>query len=135
LVADAFSRKIEGYHVHDSLQTEQVGQALKRRLRTRRSCQPLVHCTDRGIQYCSTHYQDIHRKHGPTCSMTNGYDCYLNALTERVNGILEDEFLQHRPADPEQAAKMVLQSIHTCNHQRPHTAPKYKTPDAVHRAF
>ncbi|OXJ37067.1 IS3 family transposase [Burkholderia sp. HI2714] len=135
LVTDAFSRKIVGYHVHDSLQTEQVSQALKKALRTRRSRQPLIHHSDRGIQYCSTYYQDIHRRHGLRCSMTDGYDCYQNALAERINGILKGEFLLHRPADLKQAAKMVEQSVNIYNCERPHAALKYKTPDAVHRAF
>ena len=51
LVTDAFSRKIVGHHVHDSLQTEQVSQALKKALRRRRSGQPLIHHSDRG---CNT---------------------------------------------------------------------------------
>jgi transposase InsO family protein len=135
LVTDAFSRKIVGYHVHDSLRTEQVSQALKMALRSRRTCQPLVHHSDRGIQYCSTYYQAIHARHGLRCSMTDGYDCYQNALAERVNGILKGEFLLKRPADLRQAAKMVEQSVQIYNHQRPHAALKYKTPDAVHRAF
>lgn len=135
LVTDAFSRKIVGHHVHESLQTEQVSQALKKALRRRQTRQPLIHHSDRGVQYCATYYQDIHRRHGLRCSMTDGYDCYQNALAERVNGILKGEFLLQRPADLEQAAKMVEQSIRIYNHERPHAALKYKTPDAVHRAF
>jgi transposase InsO family protein len=135
LVTDAFSRKIVGYHVHDSLQTEQVSQALKMALRSRRSRAALIHHSDRGLQYCSTYYQDIHRRHGIRCSMTDGYDCYQNALAERINGILKNEFLLHRPANLEQAAKMVEQSVVIYNQERPHMALKYKTPDAVHRAF
>ncbi|NIF92268.1 integrase core domain-containing protein, partial [Burkholderia sp. Cy-637] len=80
-------------------------------------------------------YQEIHRRHGLRCSMTDGYDCYQNALAERVNGILKGEFLLHRPTDLDQAKKMVEQSVHIYNHERPHSALKYKTPDAVHRAF
>ena len=134
LVTDAYSRKIVGYHVHDSLQTEQVSQALKMALRTRRSGQPLVHHSDRGIQYCSAYYQQIHQQHGIRCSMTDGYDCYQNALAERINGILKTEFLLQRPANLEQAIKMVEQSVHIYNTQRPHTSLQYKTPDEVHRA-
>jgi len=85
LVTDAYSRKIVGYHVHDSLQTEQVSMALKMALQNRRSQQPLVHHSDRGIQYCSTYYQQIHQRHGIRCSMTDGYDCYQNALAERIH--------------------------------------------------
>jgi putative transposase len=87
LVTDAYSRKIVGYHVHDSLQTEQVAQALKMALRARRSDLPLIHHSDRGIQYCAGAYQALHAKYDLICSMTDGYDCYQNALAERVNGI------------------------------------------------
>lgn len=86
-----------GWHVHESLQTEQVAQALKMALRGRQSRQRLVHHSDRGIQYCATYYQQLQRRHGLTCSMTDGYDCYQNALAERVNGILKSEFLLQRP--------------------------------------
>jgi transposase InsO family protein len=67
--------------------------------------------------------------------MTDGYDCYQNALAERVNGILKNEYLLQRPKDIEEAATMVRQSIQLYNNRRPHMALKYKTPDAVHRAF
>lgn len=134
LVTDAYSRKIVGYHVHDSLQTEQVGEALKMALKTRQTAQRLIHHSDRGIQYCANVYQQIHQQHGLTCSMTDGYDCYQNALAERVNGILKNEFLLQRPANLAQARQMVRQSIHIYNHERPHLALKYKTPDEVHRA-
>jgi transposase InsO family protein len=66
--------------------------------------------------------------------MTDGYDCYQNALTERVNGILKTELLTATPLDLNQAATMIEQAIDIYNHQRPHQALKYKTPDAVHRA-
>lgn len=134
LVTDAYSRRIVGYHVHDSLQTEQVSQALKMALRSRRTTQALIHHSDRGIQYCSESYQSLHQRHGLTCSMTDGYDCYQNALAERINGILKSEYLLQRPANLEQAKQMVHQSIHIYNHERPHAALKYKTPDEVHRA-
>ena len=66
--------------------------------------------------------------------MTDGYDCYQNALAERVNGILKMEFLLHRPANLAQAKKMVKESVQIYNHKRPHTSLKYKTPDEVRRA-
>jgi len=134
LVTDAWSRKIVGYHVHNSLQTEQVSQALKMALRSRQTQQTLVHHSDRGIQYCATYYQAIHERHGLTCSMTDGYDCYQNAMAERVNGILKSEFLLNRPVDLQQASRMVREAVRIYNRERPHQALKYKTPDEVHRA-
>ena len=134
LVTDAYSRKIVGWHVHDSLQTESVAQALRMALRARQSDQRLVHHSDRGIQYCSSYYQAIHERHGVVCSMTDGYDCYQNALAERVNGILKGELLVQRPADLEQARRMVGEAVAIYNVERPHLSLKMQTPDEVHRA-
>jgi transposase InsO family protein len=133
LITDAYSRKIMGWHVHDGLATEQVSEALKMALRGRQTNQPLVHHSDRGVQYCSGEYQVIHARHGITCSMTDGYDCYQNALAERVNGILKMEYLLHTPADLKQARRMVGESVRLYNGARPHLSLKYATPDAVHR--
>lgn len=135
LVTDAYSRKIVGYHVHGSLQTEEVSWALKMAVKARKSKAPLIHHSDRGIQYCSSAYQAIHEQHQITCSMTDGHDCYQNALAERVNGILKGELLLHRPGDLEEAKRMVKESIHIYNAMRPHLSLKYKTPDAVHQTF
>jgi putative transposase len=134
LVTDAYSRKIVGYHVHDSLHTAEVSQALKMALKERHGSQPLIHHSDRGIQYCAHEYQAIHQKHGLICSMTDGYDCYQNALAERVNGILKHELLLQLPDDLHQARRMVRQSIAIYNAERPHSSLQLKTPDEVHRA-
>jgi len=103
LVTDAYSRKIVGWHVHASLQTVDVAQALKKALKTRQSDQPLVHHSDRGIQYWADYYQLMHLHHELRCSMTDGYDCYQNALAGWINGILKGELLHHRALDLEQA--------------------------------
>ncbi|ARR10469.1 integrase (plasmid) [Vibrio campbellii] len=67
--------------------------------------------------------------------MTDGYDCYQNALAERLNGILKMEYLLTKPNDLNKAKKMVVESVKLYNEQKPHTALKYKMPDEVHRAF
>ena len=135
LVTDAYSRKIVGHHVHESLHTESVIKAFKNAIEERKTTQSLVHHSDRGVQYCSDLYQRLHVKHGITCSMTDGYDCYQNALAERVNGILKTEFLLHRPENLEEAVKVADESVRIYSRDRPHLSPKYKMPDAAHRAF
>lgn len=135
LVTDAWSRKIVGYHVHESLHTHHVVRAFKMALNNRRTSSPLVHHSDRGVQYCSAKYQELLERHGVICSMTDGYDCYQNALAERVNGILKMEYLLVKPEDIVQARKMVMESVEIYNALRPHLSLKYKTPDEVHRAF
>ena len=134
LVTDAWSRKIVGWSVNETLQTEHTAQALEMALKARKTRQRLIHHSDRGIQYCSDNYQNIHAKHGLTCSMTDGYDCYQNALAERINGILKCEFLLHRPRDLGQARQMVAEAVQIYNAERPHMSLKMQTPDAMHRA-
>jgi transposase InsO family protein len=56
LITDAFSRKILGYNVSRDLRTEGVLQALKMAIKSRRSALPLLHHSDRGLQYCSAPY-------------------------------------------------------------------------------
>lgn len=134
LITDAYSRRIMGYHLHPSLHTDGILQALRMALRQRKTDHALIHHSDRGIQYCARPYQQLHQRHGLNCSMTDGYDCYRNALAERVNGILKNELLTARPRDLGQATTMIEQAISIYNCQRPHQALKYKTPDAVHQA-
>ncbi len=134
LITDAHSRKIVGYHLHPNLHTDGVLQALQMAIRQRKTERPLIHHSDRGIQYCAEAYQRIHQRHHLRCSMTDGYDCYQNAMAERVNGILKTELLTAKPKDLAQASVMIREAVHVYNCERPHQALKYKTPDAVHRA-
>lgn len=135
LITDAYSRKIVGYHIDRTMKAKSVKKAFINALKTRQSNSELIHHSDRGSQYCSGEYQLLHQQHKVTCSMTDGYDCYQNALAERVNGILKMEYLLMRPNDLSEAKKMVAQSVETYNQKRPHTALKYKTPEEIHQAL
>lgn len=135
LVTDAYSRKIVGHYVDSHMKTCSVKQAFTNALKERQRTGELIHHSDRGSQYCSAEYQEIHRQHNVTCSMTDGYDCYQNALAERVNGILKQEYLLISPRDLNEARKIVGESVELYNRYRPHTSLKYKTPDEVHQAF
>jgi len=132
LVTDAYSRKIVGYYVSEDLKTEGMVQALKMAISDRVYNHPLVHHSDRGIQYCAEPYQQLLCKHEIKCSMTDGYDCYQNALAERINGILKNEFLLYVPSDIDQLRTMVKQSISIYNDKRPHLSLNMKTPNQVH---
>lgn len=80
-------------------------------------------------------YQALHKQHNVQCSMADAYDCYQNALAERVNGTLKNELMLRSPNDLRQARAMVREGTDIYNTERPHLSLKYKTPDAVHRAF
>ena len=134
LVTDAYSRRIVGHHVHASLHTADCLAALDRAVRgASRAATGCIHHSDRGSQYASDAYQAALKKAKLRCSMTDGYDCYQNALAERVNGILKDEFLFVLPDDLAQARLLVDQAVHRYNEERPHLALNYLTPNQVHQ--
>ena len=134
LVTDAYSRRIVGHHVHASLHTAGCLAALDRAVRgAGRAARGCVHHSDRGSQYASDAYQAALKKAKLRCSMTDGYDCYQNALAERVNGILKDEFLFVLPDDGALARLLVDQAVHLYNEERPHLALNYLTPNQVHQ--
>ncbi|MBU6123114.1 integrase core domain-containing protein [Hymenobacter siberiensis] len=92
-----------------------------------------IHHSDRGSQYASDAYQAALKKAKLRCSMTDGYDCYQNALAERVNGILKDEFLFVLPDDLAQVRLLVDQAVHLYNEERPYLSLNYLTPNQVHQ--
>lgn len=135
LITDAYSRKIVGYDVSDSLELEGCTRALRRAIQTANNLDQLIHHSDRGIQYCSNQYTDLLRKHGVRISMAAKGNCYENALAERVNGILKDEFnLDTDFKTKKQAIEAVHQSIYIYNQHRPHWAITLSTPNERHAA-
>jgi hypothetical protein len=132
LVTDAYSRKIMGYHLSDDMSADNVVKAMKMALQHRITNNKLIHHSDRGLQYCSLTYQKELQKHNVTPSMTDGYDCYQNALAERINGILKGEFLTHQCNTGKELNTLIQQSINTYNNERPHLALNYKTPNFIH---
>lgn len=133
LVTDAYSRCIMGHELSREMKAVDTVKALTRALHQRVSRHPLIHHSDRGVQYCSAVYQAVLRKNGVKPSMTDGYDCYQNALAERVNGILKQEFLVERCNSFEELGILVEQSIRAYNRLRPHLSLGMKTPDEVHK--
>ena len=131
LITDIWSRKIVGYCLSISLSVEGSIKALKMALRGRKK--GIIHHSDRGIQYCCNAYVDILEKHGAKISMTEENHVYENALAERVNGILKDEFMlgQELPSY-ETAKKIVKEAIETYNNERIHMSIEYKTPAQKH---
>jgi putative transposase len=133
LVSDVYSRKIVGYKLSADLSAESVVQALQMAIRGRQTTAPLIHHSDRGVQYCAAVYQEELRRHQIKTSMTDGGDCYQNALAERINGILKEEFLIYRCRSFEDLERLVSESIETYNQERPHLSLKMKTPNEVYR--
>jgi len=133
LVTDAYSREIVGHHLSRDMKAVQVVQALRIAVKGNDFYRGAIHHSDRGLQYCSETYQSELSKAGIRPSMTDGYDCYQNALAERVNGILKQEFLIYDCKTFEDLAVLIDESINTYNHLRPHLSLKMKTPNQVRK--
>jgi len=132
LVTDACSRKIMGYELSREMKASDTVKALQRAVRNRVSNRALIHHSDRGTQYCSTLYQQALAQANITPSMTDGYDCYQNALAERVNGILKQEFLVTKCRTFAELSTVIDESVWIYNHLRPHLSLGMKTPAEVH---
>lgn len=133
LVTDAFSRKIVGYHLSDDMSSENVVKALKKAIKNSGNVHQTIHHSDRGVQYCSNIYQNVLKKNKMICSMTDGYDCYQNALAERINGILKEEFLFNKCNNRYELEKLIKESIQIYNTKRPHLSLKMKTPEYIYK--
>jgi len=132
LVTDAYSRKIMGYHLSNDMTAENVVKALRMAIKNKKTNKPSIHHSDRGLQYCSELYQNELKQNNITPSMTDGYDCYQNALAERINGILKNEFLIYKCQNNQQLYHLIKESIEIYNNKRPHLSLKFKTPNFVH---
>jgi transposase InsO family protein len=133
LVTDAYSRKIMGYHVSDSLDAEQSRKAFQMALRNRTLTTPLIHHSDRGLQYCSKEYVELAEKNNVRMSMTEHSDPYENALAERMNRTMKEEFaLGSKLPSKDIAVHVVREAVELYNTYRPHWALNGLTPQSVH---
>lgn len=139
LITDLYSHRIMGYKLAPTLQyihTEQALQeAIEQVLQEGGSLQGLIHHSDRGGQYAYPSYIQLLLQHHIQISMTQQGDPLENAVAERVNGILKQEWLNRYDfLNKEQVEPFVRQAIHFYNYQRPHASVNMLTPmEAYHR--
>ena len=134
LITDAYSKKIMGYNVSDSLNMSGSIQALDMALKNRvYKEEPLIHHSDRGLQYCSNEYQNILSLNTIKTSMTEKYDPYENAIAERINGILKQEFdIAKYNSDLNVKQQLVKNAVEIYNQIRPHLSNYLLTPKQMH---
>lgn len=133
LITDAYSRKVVGWSLWPDLTSEGALNALRMAVEGEGVKQGLTHHSDRGIQYCCNDYVQYLNGCNIQISMTENGDPYENALAERVNGILKDEYgLDETFTDYLQANEAVKTAVHKYNHQRPHASCNYMFPAEAH---
>lgn len=135
LITDAYSRKIVGYNVDSSMSAEQVVKALEMAIKGRiYKLNKLIHHSDRGLQYCSKEYVETAGNNNIKMSMTETSSPYDNALAERMNRTLKEEFYLYSTLKTKTQAKAIVkEAIEIYNNYRPHLALNYYTPMEIHK--
>lgn len=134
LVTDAYTREIKGYKLSRDMRAENVVEALHMAMRgVENRAIRMIHHSDRGSQYCSDLYQSALQHYDILPSMTDGGDCYQNALAERINGILKQEFLTQRCNTMKELDHLIAESIMIYNCYRPHLSLNMQTPYEVYK--
>ena len=135
LITDAYSKKIVGYNLSDNLNTESSLAALRLAVKHRKNKEiPLIHHSDRGLQYCSNEYQKILHKNDIQPSMTQNSDPYENAVADRINGILKQEFyIDKYNKDLPIMKQIIKETIEIYNEKRPHLSNHMLTPNQMHQ--
>ena len=135
LITDKFSRKIVGWHAGDNLEAEGCLRALERAFAELPPSSKPIHHSDQGCQYCCHDYVNRLQDRGLPISMAEINHCAENALAERMNGILKQEYgLGAEFPDKATARVAVRQSVQLYNHRRPHGALGKRVPAQVHAA-
>lgn len=135
LITDAYSRKIVGWKLAQTMEAKWAVETLEMALMQCKSKKGVVHHSDRGFQYTSKEYTSLLLKNKMLISMGQIGYCYDNAKAERVNGILKDEYLLDSTfKDAQTAIQATKQAIKAYNFERPHLSLKMKIPFEVHDA-
>lgn len=134
-ITDAYSHKIVGYQVADTLEAIESIHALQMALSAlgAESHLNLIHHSDRGIQYCSHAYVKLLQDYNIKISMTENGDPLENAVAERINGIIKDEYLEAYEINClKDAQELLKEVVELYNNERPHMSISNLTPNHIH---
>ena len=133
MVTDAYSRKIVGYAVDDTMEKASMIKALEMATKSRSSQCQTIHHYDRALQYCSKEYVEMKANNNIRLSMTENGDPYENALAKRMNRTTKEEFgLNRKLLNEHQVKQLIDESIPLYNCKRPHLVLGMKTPNQLH---
>lgn len=132
LITDAFTHEIIGWVLSDTLMAVNTIEALNQAISQagNEDLSKLVHHSDRGSQYCCNAYVARLNEIHASISMTEDYKPTDNAIAERVNGIIKQEWLYRmkRPANRQEAEVLVRGIVEFYNNKRPHMSNGMLTP-------
>jgi putative transposase len=130
VILDAFSRRVLGWALERTLEARLALEALRMALEQRQPAAGLVHHSDRGVQYASTHYTDLLKENGIVISMSRRGNPYDNATCESFIKTLKYEEVYrteyHDLAEARASIGVFLEKVY--NQKRLHSALGYLPP-------
>jgi putative transposase len=130
VILDAFSRKVVGWELDRTLASRLPIAALEKAIAERTPPSGVVHHSDRGIQYASSVYVAVLRKHGMIPSMSRPANPYDNAGCESFMKTLKrEEIYANDYRDLDHLRANIAEFIDSYyNRVRLHSALGYKPP-------
>jgi len=135
LITDVYSRKIIGYCMSETLKAESAIKALKMALKQIPVTDSCIHHSDRGIQYCCHEYTALLKQNNMMVSMTENGDPRENAIAERVNKTIKEEFTEEKTLSFEtfaQGKREMSHFVRFYNEERPHRSIDMHTPSEAY---
>lgn len=133
LSTDAYSKRIMGFNLSEDMKVPSVVKTLKMAISNSKKPEGIIHHSDRGVQYCHPDYSGFAESEGMIMSMTIKHDPYENAIAERVNGILKNEYcIGDGYPDAKTARADIARVIWIYNNLRPHMSCHMLTPVQAH---
>lgn len=134
LITDAYSRKIIGWNISKTMEACNARSALFMAIsQLPAGIKNVIHHSDRGVQYCSYKYVRVLKKNHFQISMTESGDPLDNAIAERVNGIMKDEWINEMKLKNDADAMFHIgRIIDVYNTERPHSSVDMLIPEQAH---
>jgi len=130
VVIDAYSRRVIGWALEETVEDDLTVTALRRALALRRPAPGLVHHSDRGSQYASGNYTDLLKAHGCQISMSHKASPWENAGCESwMKTLKAEEVYRQEYRDLAEVRASIAQFIdEVYNQKRLHSALGYRPP-------